>query len=43
MLAGITLHNFLVITFMAAVGIVLLKYAAAKTNVPGLQKFAGAI
>ena len=43
MLAGVTLHNFLVIGLMASVFIVLFKGLAARTPVQGLQKFAGAI
>jgi hypothetical protein len=43
MLAGVTLHNFLVIGLMASVFIILFKYVAAKTPVQGLQKFAGAL
>jgi F0F1-type ATP synthase assembly protein I len=43
MLAGVTLHNFLVIGFMAAVFIVMFKAVAIRTPVQGLQKFAGAI
>ena len=43
MLAGVTLHNFLVIGAMACVFIVLLKQLAARSNVRGLQSFAGAI
>jgi hypothetical protein len=43
MLAGVTLHNFLVIGLMASVFIVLAKYAAAKTGITGLQRFMGAV
>lgn len=43
MLAGVTLHNFLVIGLMASVFIVLFKMVASKTPVAGVQKFAGAI
>lgn len=43
MLAGVTLHNFLVIGLMACVFIVLFKQLAMHTPVRGLQSFAGAI
>lgn len=43
MLAGVTVHNFLVIGLMASVFIVLFKALAARTPVKGLQTFAGAI
>ena len=43
MLAGVTLHNFLVIGLMACVFIVLLKAAAKKTGIQGLQSFANAV
>jgi hypothetical protein len=42
-LAGVTLHNFLVIGLMACVFIVLLKFGANKSGVQGLKKFAGAV
>jgi hypothetical protein len=43
MLAGVTLHNFLVIGLLASVFIAVFKWAAAKSNIAGLQSFAGAI
>jgi F0F1-type ATP synthase assembly protein I len=43
MLAGVTLHNFLVIGLMACVFIVLFKAVAARTPVQGLKSFAGAV
>ncbi len=43
MLAGITLHNFLVIGLMASVFIVLFKQLSMHTPIRGLQSFAGAI
>jgi hypothetical protein len=43
MLAGVTLHNFIVIGLLASVFIVLLKQLAARSNVRGLQSFAGSI
>ena len=43
MLAGVTLHNFLVIGLLASVFIALLKWGAAKSNIRGLQAFAGAV
>lgn len=43
MLAGVTLHNFLVIGLMASVFIVLFKALAVRTPVSGLRSFAGAI
>ncbi len=43
MLAGVTLHNFIVIGLMASVFIVLAKWGAAKSNITGLQKLFGAV
>lgn len=43
MLAGVTIHNFIVIGLMACVFIVLAKWGSAKTGVTGLQKFFGAV
>jgi hypothetical protein len=43
MLAGITLHNFLVIGLMASVFIVLAKWASMKSGVTGLQRLFGAV
>lgn len=43
MLAGVTLHNFIVIGLLASVFIVLFKALAVRTPIQGLQKFAGAI
>lgn len=43
MLAGVTLHNFLVIGLMASVFIVLFKALAARQPVAGVKSFAGAI
>lgn len=43
MLAGVTLHNFIVIGLMACVFIVLFKQLAAHAPVQGLKSFAGAI
>lgn len=43
MLAGVTLHNFLVIGLMASVFIVLAKWAAAKSGIHGVQTFFGAV
>lgn len=43
MLAGVTVHNFIVIGLMASVFIVLAKVAAAKSGVTGLQRFFGAV
>jgi hypothetical protein len=42
-LAGVTLHNFLVIGLMASVFIVLAKWASAKTGLAGPAKFFGAV
>lgn len=42
-LAGVTLHNFLVIGLMAVVFIVIFKQLAARSNIAGLQAFAGAV
>jgi hypothetical protein len=39
-LAGVTLNQFLKITVIAIVGIVLFKLAAEKANVPGLKTLA---
>ena len=43
MLAGVTLHNFLVIGALACVFIVLFKYLAARQPIQGVKSFAGAI
>jgi hypothetical protein len=43
MLAGVTLHNFIVIGLMASVFIVLAKWASAKSNITGLQRLFGAV
>jgi hypothetical protein len=45
MLAGVTLHNFLVIGLMASVFIVLFKAAVTRVSAApqGLKSFAGAI
>ena len=43
MLAGVTLHNFLVIGLMACVFIVLFKTLAGKSNIQGLKSFAAAV
>jgi hypothetical protein len=43
MLAGVTLHNFLVIGLMACVFIVLLKFVAGKSGINGLKSFAAAV
>jgi hypothetical protein len=43
MLAGVTLHNFLVIGLMASVFIVLAKYAAHKSGIAGAERFFGAV
>lgn len=42
-LAGVTLSQFVKIGVVAVVFIVLFKYAAVKSNIPGLQSLAGAI
>ena len=42
-LAGVTLNQFLKIGIIAVLFIVLFKYLAAKSNVPGLQAVAGAV
>ena len=43
MLAGVTIHNFLVVGLLASVFIVLFKFAAARTPVQGVKRFADAI
>jgi hypothetical protein len=44
MLAGVTLHNFLLIGLMASVFIVLFKVLALRPGMPdGVKRFAGAI
>lgn len=43
MLAGVSLHNFLVVGLMACVFIVLFKQLALRVPVAGLRSFAGAV
>ncbi|MFL5901239.1 MAG: hypothetical protein ACJ75S_08590 [Solirubrobacterales bacterium] len=40
-LAGVSLNQFLKIGITAVLFIILFKYAAAKSNIPGLQAIAG--
>jgi hypothetical protein len=42
-LAGVTLHNFIVIGLMASVFIVFAKYLSAKSGLAGPARFFGAV
>jgi hypothetical protein len=42
-LAGVTLNQFVKIGVIAVLFIILFKYLAMKSNVPGLQAVAGAV
>jgi hypothetical protein len=42
-LAGVTLHNFIVIGLMASVFIVFAKWASAKSGLAGPARFFGAV